>query len=256
MLFTLSAPPSVHPILLRQRTALSEAFEAIRRGTDPDDVMYKYRGDIVPTLVALHSVGYPIISFYIDHILFTNIDVHTHRYVSLPDSLRHTLNISQVFVQSCSYDPLSMDHAYVKNMPCGTGYTYNKIGDEYSVKTRVAISVPHLFYIQLKFLEVIAVGGLSEDECLNFQSFKLWYTTSYPFIPYVPRGRGNSSKPFFRFCGSHEPFITVIPGNFVWIQSNWKLVNKETSLKLVYSAVDMLVSKVIDDASLVHGCAI
>ena len=250
MMFSLCAPPSVHPILLRQGAALSEAFEAIRRGTHPDDVIDKYRVDIVLTLVVLQSVGYPIISFYIDHILFTNIDVHTHRYVSLLDSLRHTLNISRIFLQSCLYNRLSPDYVHVKNMPCGTGYIYNKIGKEYSVTTRVAISVPHLFYTQLQFLEVIAIGGLSEDECLNFQSFKVWYATAYPFGLIVLQG--NDSKPFFRFCGSHEPFTTVILGNIVWIQSNWKLQNKKTYLKLAYSAVDMLVSQVFDVASLIR----
>ena len=248
MMFSLCAPPSVYPILLRQKTALSEAFEEMRRGTLDDDVIHKYRVAIVPSLIALHSVGYPIISFYIDHILFTNIDVHTHRYVSLLDSLRHTLNISRIFVQSCLYNRLSHDHVYVKNMPCGTGYIHKNKGEEYSVVTQVTIAVPHLFYVQIKFLEVIAVGGLSEDECLNFQSFKVWYATAYPFSLFV--SRGNDSNPFFRFCGSHEPFNTVIPGNIVWIGSTWKLMNKDTSLKLAFSAVDMLVSQVFDDASL------
>ena len=243
MMFTRCAPPSVHPILLRQRAALSEAFESMRRGTDPDDVMYKYRAAIVPTLGALHSVGYPIISFYIEHILFSNIDFYTHRYVSLLDSLRHTLNISQNFVPSCLYNRLTPDQVRVKNMPCGTGYIYKKNEDKYSVMTRVAISVPHLFYTQIHFLEVIVVGGLSEDECLNFQSFKVWYSTGYPFVSFVPPGRGNYYKPFFKFCGSHEPFITVIPGNIVWIGSNWNLANRETSLKLAYSAVDVLISE-------------
>ena len=250
MMFSLSAPPSVHPILLRQRTALSEAFEAMRGGTDPDDVIYKYRVAIVPTIVALHSAGYPIISFYIDHMLFTNIAIHTHRSVSLLDSLRHILNISRIFVQSCLYNRVRPDHVYVKNMPCGNGYIHNNKVDEYSIMSRVTISVPHLFYIHVQFLEVITVGGLSEDECLNFQSFKVWYETAYPFSLFV--SRGNDSKPFFRFCGSHEPFNTVIPGNIVWIQSNWKLQNKETSLKLAYSAVDVLVSELFDDANLIR----
>ena len=250
MMFSLYSPPSVYPILLRQKAALSEAFEAMRRGTPDDDVIHMYRVAIVPSLVALHSVGYPIISFYIDHILFTNIDFHTHRYVSLLDSLRHTLNISRIFVQSCLYNRLRPERDYVKNMPCGTGYIYNIKGDEYSVVTQVTIAVPHLFYIQIKFLEVIAVGGLSEDECLNFQSFKIWYATDYPFGPFV--SRGNDSNPFFKFCGSHEPFTTVIPGNIVWIESTWKLQNKDTSLKLGFSAVDMLVSQVLDDASLMR----
>ena len=250
MMFTLCGPPSVHPILLRQEAALSEAFEAIRHKTHHDDGINKYRVAIVPTIVALQSVGYPIISFYIDHILFTNIDIYTHRYVSLLDSLRHNLNISRIFLQSCLYNRVRPDYVHVKNMPCGTGYIYNKIGEEYSIFARVAISVPHLFYTQIRFLEVIVVGGLSEDECLNFQSFKIFYATAYPFGLIVLRG--NYSNPFFRFCGSHDPFTTVIPGNIVRIEGNWKLQNKKTSLKLAYSAVDMLVSQVFDDVSLIR----
>ena len=239
---TYGAPPSVHPILLQQKAALSEAFKATQNNIHPDEVINKYRTVILPSIVALHALGYPITSFYVDHILF-NI-ILEHKPLSIPDTLNDYINSCRVFVQSCFHNHIGRGYyTHVKPMPCGAAHIHNnyEVGLK-ALKSLVHTYVPHYFYTKIYFIEILAVGGLSENGCLYFQSFDFWYYAGYPFAIHTLM---NSSNPFFRLCGSHEPFITVMPGNTVLIRSYMMFNDRYTSLKFTYTATDMLVSHVI-----------
>ena len=94
-----------------------------------------------------------------------------------------------------------------------------------------------MFYIQIQFLEIILIGELLPEKCFDFQSITMWRNTIFPF--------GYSYKNYIwelRFCGTHHPFTTIFPGNFVQIMGNLQIDNSYASIELRYSMIDMMVS--------------
>ena len=241
-MYTYGVPSSVRPILLQQKAALSEAYKGIQNNIHRDEVINKYRTAVVPSLVALHSLGYSITSFHIDYMLFNVILRYQH--LSVIDTLNDYMNICRAFVHSCFYNHLGRGYANPKPMLCGAAHIHNIYDDGLrALISLVSIDVPHLFYAKIYFVEVIAVGGLSDNGCRSFQSFNFWCQTDYPFVSY--KIVNDSSTPFLRLCGSHEPFMTIMPGNNVYVGSRMVLSDRYTSLKFHYTATDMLVSHVL-----------
>ena len=184
VMYTYGVPSSVRPILLQQKAALSEAYKGIQNNIHPDEVINKYRTAVVPSLVALHSLGYFITSFHIDYILFNVILRYQH--LSVIDTLNDYMNICRAIVRSCFYNHLGRDYADPKPMLCGAVHIHNIYDDGLRAQTSlIFINVPHLFYIKIHFVEVIAVGGLSDNGCLYFQSFNFWCHTDYPFVSHT-----------------------------------------------------------------------
>ena len=110
----------------------------------------------------------------------------------------------------------------------------------YSTKSLLyvyTIKVPHMFYIQLQFLEIVLVGGLRQRECALYQNVKVWYSTVFPFSPFQ-----HNRVLEFLFCGSHPPFTTILPGNAVYLEGIFNINNSYASCKLNYSAIDQRVS--------------
>ena len=238
-MYTYGVPSSVHPIVLQQKAALSEAYKGIQNNIHRDEVINKYRTAVVPSLVALHSLGYSITSFHIDYMLFNVILRYQH--LSVIDTLNDYMNICHVFVRSCFYNHLGQGYADPKPMLCGAAHIHNRQNDGSQLQTSVvSISIPHLFYTKIHFVEIIAVGGLTDNGCRSFQSFNFWCQTDYPFVSY--KIVNDASAPFLRLCGSHGPFITIMPGNTVLVRSLMLFSDKYVSLKFHYTATDMLVS--------------
>ena len=229
-------------IVAQQRAALVKAgkltflIRGSRREKEEyiEDVIKEYRATLVPSITKLHSLGYPIISFYTDHIIFIHVR-NEHRFMSVLHTLRTSLHHYQGLTKSCSQKHLQK---HGKQQLCGIVHIYNKHDSEFLASMKSSIRVPHMFYIQIDFLEVLLVGGVTEFACKVFQSFKIWCHTVYPFTRMFSKGE----IPDLTFCGSHPPFTTIMPGNVVTIETNSLVVNRYASLKLKYTAVDMLVS--------------
>ena len=221
-------------ILSQQKTALLKAYTEVEQGYENSDVINTYRRTLVPSITALHSIGYPIISFYIDHIIYTHI--RRHRYeTSVLETFTTYLSTSRVLADSC----LQKHVQHRKQELCGVIHVHNKYDEDIRSYDWYDIHIPHFFYTQLHILEVILVGWIGPYACLHFQSFEFFYDTLYPFYPNVVFEPG---EVFLRFCGSRPPFVTILPGNRVQIRNNIKITNYYASLKLKYTAVDMLVS--------------
>ena len=241
-MYTYGVPSSVKQIILQQKTALSEAFKETQNNINRNEVINKYRTAVVPSLVALHSLGYSITSFHIDYILFNVILRYQH--LSVLDTSNEYMNICRAFVRSCFFNHLGRGYADPKPMLCGAAHIHNIYDDELrALISLVSIDVPHLFYTKIHFVEVIAVGGLSDNGCEYFQSFNFWCHTDYPFVSHTIVN--DASAPFLRLCGSHEPFITIMPGNTVYVRSHIMFTDRYVSLKFHYTATDMLVSHVL-----------
>ena len=201
------------------------------------DVIKEYRATLEPLIIKLHSLGYPIIRFYIEHLIFIHVR-NEHRYMSVLHTLRTYLHHYQGRTKLCS-----QKHLQDLNKPklCGIVHIQN-IQDpvsRISIFIKKRIRVPHMFYIHIQFLEILLVGGVTENACKDYQSFKIWCITVYPFAAPIPE------QPLFTFCGSHPPFTTIIPGNFALVETRSVVVNRLASIKFKYSAADMLVSDIM-----------
>ena len=247
-MYTYGVPSSVHPIVLQQKTALSEAYKGIQNNIHRDEVINKYRTAVVSSLVAIHSLGYSITSFHIDYMLFNIIFIQHH--FSVLDTWNDYMNSCRVFVRSCFYNHIGRGYTGYEPMLCGAVHIHNIYDDGLRAQTSlIFINVPHLFYIKIHFVEVIAVGGLSNNGCRYFQSFNFWCHMDYPFVSY--KIVNDSSTPFLRLCGSHEPFITIMPGNNVYVGSRMMFTDRYISLKFHYTATDILVSHVLKGNGLI-----
>ena len=100
------------------------------------------------------------------------------------------------------------------------------------------IHVPHMFYIQLQFLEIVLVGGLTQTECLHYQNFKVWFSTHFPFSQ-----KSHNRDIAFVFCGTHTPFTAIVPGNVATLIGFQNIQNRHASCKVKYTAADVLVSE-------------
>ena len=168
----------VDAIALGQREALSNAFRKHEQGDTLDDIISQYHTSLRQFFVVLHSLGYPVISFYIDHPLSTKVSNHPH--TSLMGTMHSLTFISRRLKQSCLQNR-SSNNASI----CGSAHMHNlrNLHSMQSVEHRytLIIKVPHMFYVNAQFLEIILVGGFMPNECLGFQSFTVWRNTIFPF---------------------------------------------------------------------------
>ena len=227
-------------IALEQNAALSDAFKKQEQGFTLDQIVLQYQKSLRKSIVDLHSLGYPVISFYIDHPLSSKISNQEH--TSLVDTMHSLAFISSRLKQSClQYKNITSAQPSGKSV-CGSVHMHN-LPNMYSMQSvehayTIIIMVPHMFYIQVQFLEIILIGGFMPDECVGFQSFTIWRNTILPFTPY------SYKKLIWEhvFCGTHHPFTTIFPGNLVMIAGNLQIDNNYASIKLRYSVIDILVS--------------
>ena len=146
--------------------------------------------------------------------------------------------INSEFERTCSKNRISQQKADNKSL-CGNVHLHNfdRMHSTKSLLYVYNIKVPHMFYIQLQFLEIVLVGGLRQRECALYQNVKVLYYTIFPFSS----SQHNRVLAFF-FCGSHPPFTTILPGNAVYLEGIFNINNSFASCELKYSAVDQLVS--------------
>ena len=227
-------------IALEQNAALSDAFRKHEQGVTLDQIVLQYQKSLRQSLVDLHSLGYPVISFYIDHPLSSKIS--NHRHTSLVDTMQILAYITSQLTRSClQYSNITSEERSGKSV-CGSVHMHN-LPNMYSMQSvdhryTIIIMVPHMFYIQVQFLEIILVGGFTRAECVGFQSFTIWRNTIFPFTPFSYKR--NTWEHIF--CGTHHPFTTIFPGNLVMIDGNLQINNEYASIKLRYSVIDILVS--------------
>ena len=192
----------------------------------------RYKNTVRQSVIALHTLGYPILSFYIDHHLFSRLSDQKH--ITLVNTIYKLMDTIGRSAHSCSQDT-AQGH---KVSLCGSVHLHNLQSIQYQKFTKIyyIMRVPHMFYIQLQFLEITFLGGLREHECKRYQHLKMKYYYTLPF----------SSKIFnvvlgFLICGTHQPFATVVPHNAAFLKGVFN-VNKYASFKLKHSAMDIQVS--------------
>ena len=192
----------------------------------------RYKNTLRQSVIALHSLGYPVMSFYIDHHLSSRLSDQQHN--TLVSTIYKLMYTTGRFAHSCLLDTAQGRRVSL----CGSVHLHNlqSIQTEKFTKIDYRMRVPHMFYIQLQFLEIIFLGGLREHECERYQHLKIKYYYIFPF----------SSKIFnvvlgFLICGTHQLFATVVPYNAAFLQGVFN-VNKYASFKLRYSALDIQVS--------------
>ena len=170
---------AIKSIIAQQREALLIAISNVR-GNPVKEVIKEYRATLVPLIHELHSLGYPIVRFYIDHSLITFVNEHRY-HISVLHTLYKYLHRSRGLLNSCSIRQLQ--HQVETLRPCGTVHIHNNYNP--TSPSTIRIHLPHMFYTQLHFLEVILVGGLPALACRYFQSFYFWHKTVYSF--YKPK---------------------------------------------------------------------
>ena len=221
-------------IVVRQNSSLYKAFNETQQvNRSRDSIVSQYVKTLRQFLVDLHVLGYPIISFYVDHHLAHNIASHHH--VTLANTVQTMMVISSEFAHTCYV----ADQNPIKTSLCGVIHTHNlpSMHSKLSIPFIHQIRIPHMFYLQLEFLEIILVGGWKLSECNSYQVIKVWHFMIFPFL-------SNPEKEIlaFIFCGSHPPFTAVVPGNGVHLEAYFNIQNTVASCKLRYSAIDKLVS--------------
>ena len=223
-------------VVLEQRASLAKAFYDTQQGVSMNSIVLQYQDNIRQTLVKLHSLGYPILSFYIDQYLTYKIAIHHH--ISVVDSVYILKYISGKFQNTCVQNTTSYEKSENSYL-CGNIHLTNVVTMHSAVYLihHYTIKVPHMFYIRLQFLEIILVGGLRDHECGLYQFVKVWHSSFFPFLS----EQHNRIFEFY-FCGSHPPFTTVLHGNVVHLEGVFNIKNSYASCKLRYSAIDILVS--------------
>ena len=227
----------VDAIVLGQKVALSNTVINQKLGFKLAESTLQYQNKLKQYIVDLHSLGYPIISFYVDYPLSSKISNHPH--TSLLNTMYKLAHISSKLEHSCLQ--YTTPHRKTRKSVCGIAHIHNPYGmpSMPSVhRYKILIMVPHIFYVQLQFLEIALVGGLTPTECNEFQAFRVWHGTMFPFSPTPYK----ASILDHLFCGTHHPFTTIVPGNIVIIEGNLMINNTYASIKLRYSVIDILVS--------------
>ena len=234
---TLRLREEVDAIVLGQKVALSNTVKNQKLGFTLAEITLQYQNKLRQSIVDLHSLGYPIISFYIDYSLSSKISNYPH--TSLLNTMYKLVYISSQLEHSCLQ--YSTSRKKTRKSLCGIVHIHNPYGmpSMPSVhRYKILIMVPHIFYVQLQFLEIALVGGLTPKECNEFQAFRVWHGTIFPFSP-KPYKASNLDH---LFCGTHHPFTTIVPGNIVIIEGDLMINNTYASIKLRYSVIDILVS--------------
>ena len=220
--------------MLRQNSSLYKAFNETQQvNRSRASIISQYRKTLRQFIVDLYLLGYPIISFYVDHHLAHNIAYQHH--ITLANTVQTMMVISSEFAHTCYV----ADQNTVKISLCGMIHAHNlpSMHSKLSMPHVHEIRIPHMFYIQLQFLEIILVGGWRLSECNSYQVIKVWHFMIFPFF-------SNPEKEIltFMFCGSHPPFTAVVPANGVHLEAFFNIQNTHASCKLRYSAIDKLVS--------------
>ena len=222
----------VNSILLRLKESLSEAHRDSRHGTFKEKTLFHYKNRLRREVSALHSLGYPILSFYVDHHLSSRLSGQQHN--TLVNTIHKLMYTTRRFAHSCSQDTA---HGRSVSL-CGSVHLHN-LQSIHSGKFTMHIygmQVPHMFYIQLQFLEIILLGGLRPYECERYQFLKVIY-----FFKVTLHLRESSVTPGVVICGTRKPFATVVPSNAALVKSVLN-VHVYASFKLRYSAMDIQVS--------------
>ena len=192
----------------------------------------RYKNILRQSVIDLHSLGYPILSFYIDHHLSSRLSDQQHNtFVNTIYKLMYTTGR---LAHSCLLDTAQGRRVSL----CGSVHLHNlqSIHSEKFTKIYYTMQVPHMFYIHLQFLEIILLGGLRQYECERYQYLKLKYFLTVPFSL-----KGFDATRGFIICGIHQPFTTIAPCNAAFLQGVFN-VNQYASFKLRYSAMDIQVS--------------
>ena len=219
-------------IVVILKESLSEAYRDSRRGASIDRTVLLYKNTLRQSVVDLHSLGYPILSFYVDHHLSSTLSNHQHNtLVSTIHKLQYTTGR---FAHSCTLDTVHQQNVSL----CGYVHLHNlqNINTDKFTKHLYTMQVPHMFYIHLHMLEIILLGGLSPLECRVYQYLTMWYWLTLPFSL-----NKFSIATGFLICGTRQPFATVVPSNTASVQSRVN-VKAYASFKLRYSAMDLKVS--------------
>ena len=222
----------VNSILLRLKESLSEAYRDSRLGTSKEKTLFQYKNRLRQEVSALHSLRYPIVSFYVDHHLSSRLSDQQHN--TLVNTIYKLMYTTERFAHSCSQDT-----AHGRRMSlCGSVHLHNlqSIQSEKFTMQIYRMQVPHMFYIQLQFLEIILLGGLRPYECVRYQFLKLIYIFKVTLSL-----KESSVTPGIVICGTRKPFATVVPSNAALVKSVLS-VHVYSSFKLRYSAMDIQVS--------------
>ena len=195
----------------------------------------RYKNTLRQSVIDLHSLGYPILSFYIDHHLSSRLCDQQHN--TLVNTIYKLMYTTANFAHSCSLDTAQGRRVSL----CGSVHLHNlqNIQTEKFTKIDYRIQVPHMFYIDLQFIEIILLGGFKQYECEFYQYLKIRYFFAFPF----------SLKDFngvmgFLICGTHQPFAMIVPCNTAFLRGVFS-VNEYASFKWKYSAMDIQVSTVL-----------
>ena len=219
-------------IVLRLKASLSEAYKDSRHGTSTDRTISRYYNTLKQSVIDLHSLGYPILSFYLDHHLSSRLSDQQHS--TLVNTIYKLMYTTGRLAHSCSQDTT---HGRRKSL-CGPVHLHNlqSIHSEKFTVHHYIMQVPHMFYIQIQFFEVILLGGLRPYECERYQFIKVTYFFVLPFS-----FKQGHFLPGILICGTRPPFAVVVPRNGAQIESRLN-VNEYASFKLRYSAMDIQVS--------------
>ena len=221
-------------IVLRQKSALSNAYNRSKNGDSIDSAVAEYRNTLKQIVVDLYSLGYPVLSFYVDHHLSHIIRSQDH--ISLVDTVSRLRYISKNFAHSCLQNGTHRKNTYL----CGVAHLPNADSKPWVLPSQpeqvYRIKVPPVFYIKLQFLEIVLGGVVRQNDCLLYQSFTVWSTTDFPFVPDPP-----NAVLSFVFCGSHTLFTTILPGNVAVLKGTYYISNTYASCKIKYTAIDIQV---------------
>ena len=180
-----------------QKDALSAAYRAMEERVLMDSIVAQYQASIKQTIVDLHALGYPVMSFYIDDVLAKMIS--KTRFTSIKGNIFSLLFLIAKLPIACGQyhdmnetnnslcGGLHMHNLNILGLSTTEGYHYYKI------------YVPHFFYIRVQFLEIVLFGGLTKHACYYYQSFKLWHVTQYPFSTDTK----DNLQLLHLFCGIH-----------------------------------------------------
>ena len=231
---TLYSREDLDSIVLHQKSSLFEAYNKAKNKGSIDSAILQYTNTLKQTVLDLHSLGYPVLSFYVDHHLSHKINSQEH--ISLVDTISRLLYISKNFAHSCLQNGTNTENTYL----CGVAHLHNTYNKPYVQPPQplqiYRIKVPLMFYIQLQFIEIVLEGVIRSTECYLYQYFKVWSATYFPFSP-----DAHNAVLSFVFCGTHTPFATILPGNVAVLKGIYYINNTYASCKIQYSATDILV---------------
>ena len=133
--------------MLTLKEALSTAYSNSRQSTSVDIAATRYENTLKQSVIALHSLSYPILSMYIDHHLSSRLSDQHHN--TLVNTIYKLMYTTGRFAHSCSLDTAQGRRVSL----CGSVHLHNlqNIQTEKFTKIDYRMRVPHMFYIHLQF---------------------------------------------------------------------------------------------------------